>query len=121
MRNIASVYSDLCLTYNRAPNDAASRSWEDVLGEFPLNEILAAVAEHKRDSRPDDRGVIRGAWMPQPADIKRILEERRNRERALGTRKRRWCGRNGCIEGWVYVSQNVVRACECRSAPGKAE
>ncbi len=107
------LYARTCQAYRRQRDEEEARSWAKALEQFSVAEVERAILLHQGDTRLDDHGRARGAWMPHPADLKRIVEaQRRN---AVSMSRFVPCGE--CHDGWVFVgaesADGRVRPCQC--------
>ena len=94
---ILDIYEKATDAYNRARNDEVARVWQGVLARWTAEEIFDALRTHQSNSTIDEySNKPRGAFMPQPAELIYILQQKK-KAAVLGSRLS--CGE--CEDGWI--------------------
>lgn len=97
------IYLGVCKSYDRLPNDQQGNAWFNVLGQLEVAPVLAGVEAWQADTTEDYQGRARGSFMPQPADIRSLIERRAKVRTVNG---RACCG--NCEGGWVRVFEGTT-------------
>ncbi len=107
------VYERACRVKRIAPQDDEGRAWHRVLRKLEARDVEAALDAWWADTTPTLSGRPRGAFMPEPAELKPVAE-RQQRLREVKTRVD-YCG--DCALGWVVTlrdGQFGKVPCGCR-------
>ncbi len=77
-KQLLKIYKKACAAAGRREDPLASTAWQDVLQNFSIEEVTAALSTWWNDTEPVQGSLIpRGSTMPRPADLKaRIFKAR---------------------------------------------
>jgi hypothetical protein len=120
-KTLAELFAFACAAYSRERSDDLFSSWRASLGDESVPDLYEALIAHQRNTSLDGRdGRPAGRWFPTPADLLAHIEARHRSEIAKRG-SRRYCGREGCVEGWMKVESGkhretaVARCPDCKA------
>lgn len=110
------VYEQACRTKRETPQDDQGRAWHRVLRGYDVRDVQAALDGWWADTTPTHSGRPRGAFMPEPAELKPLVEAaRRRRETKEQTPKDlvRWRCQGCKCTCCGYVDAGSIRPPKC--------
>lgn len=117
VKEIKAIYVEACRAKRIVPQEGELSKWNKALSIFESRDVQSALDAWWKDTTATSTGRPRGAYMPEPAELKPLVEEAaRRRMRASSEPKvlARWqcpaCG----LTMTAFVPASDLRGCNCR-------
>ncbi len=103
------LYAETAQSYRKELDESQFKAWDQVLAPFNFAQISGAIALWRADATVEDTGWVRGARMPQPAEIKSVIERMKRVESQKTQNHFVPCRKNGCEDGWIREFTGVTK------------